>query len=421
MDNPNLSLASTLKSYRLAVIGIALGIGILAWLGFYSLQATPITRQNLVRSVGQIVAQNTFPEKVMLNLSGEDEEQTPALLEYTLDEDAQKRMDQLLQMWKPDYAAFVALDPETGRILTLSSFTRNPQDDLGNLALKASFPAASLFKIVTATAAIDQRKVAADSVIAFNGRFHTLYRRQVFSHNDNRWTRYMSLREAFGRSVNTIFGKLGVFYVGPYGLREYASRYGFDREIHADLPLQVSTAYIPDDDRLAVAETASGFTTKTTLSPLQAAMMAASVVNEGVTMAPYLINSVYREDGTLIFRNQPISHSVVMSKETASELRTLMEETVFRGTSRSAFKSLVRSPRYRDLEVGGKTGSLTGKNPFGKCDWFIGYASMNGHKIAVASLTVHKRYWRVKSARLAKDFIRHYYNLYRRRNYLAAQ
>ena len=51
----------------------------------------------------------------------------------------------------------------------------------------------------------------------------------------------------------------------------------------------------------------------------------------------------------------------------------------------------MRKKQYEDVEMGGKTGSLTGLNPKGKCDWFVGYARYKGQRIAVAALTVNEK------------------------------
>ncbi|MEK7357458.1 MAG: penicillin-binding protein, partial [Bdellovibrionota bacterium] len=52
--------------------------------------------------------------------------------------------------------------------------------------------------------------------------------------------------------------------------------------------------------------------------------------------------------------------------------------------------------------------SLTGTNPQGKCDWFVGYARFGNQRIAVAALTVNEKKWRVKSSTLAKLFFDRY-------------
>jgi cell division protein FtsI/penicillin-binding protein 2 len=97
-----------------------------------------------------------------------------------------------------------------------------------------------------------------------------------------------------------------------------------------------------------------------------------------------------------------------MDPATASEIRSLMKETVLHGTSRGSFRGFFRKD-FMDFDVGGKTGSLTGFDPKGKYDWFVGYAHSSGRKIAVAALTIHEKQWRVKSSYLARRAIESYF------------
>jgi beta-lactamase class D len=87
----------------------------------------------------------------------------------------------------------------------------------------------------------------------------------------------------------------------------------------------------------------------------------------------------------------------------------MMRETVTSGTSHASFKTLLRNKKFKGVEIGGKTGSLHGKNPEGKCDWFVGYAISNQKKIALAVITVHENLWRVKSSYLARMAIEKYF------------
>ena len=119
----------------------------------------------------------------------------------------------------------------------------NPQNE--NLTLHATFPVASVFKVVTASAAIDGKKAGTETVIPFNGANHTLYKRNAMDDTRvNRWTQKMTMREAFSRSVNTFFGKLGLFYVGPEALMKYAEKYQFNRSIRADIPIDMGVVKI---------------------------------------------------------------------------------------------------------------------------------------------------------------------------------
>jgi penicillin-binding protein A len=276
------------------------------------------------------------------------------------------------------------------------------KDDLEeNLALKATFPSASVFKVVTAAAAIEKKQFSASTVIPFDGRNHTLYRNNVLKTKYTRWTRYITLREAFARSVNTVFAKIGAFSVGADVLSDYAGRFGFNRKISADVPFDMGSAPITDEP-WALAESASGFTRDNTMSPLHGALIAATVVNEGRMMEPYIVESVHTTEGTPIYAADPSLAAVSVDPRTAMEVRSLMRETITHGTSHGSFRGFFKRAGFRDLDVGGKTGSLTGFKPRGKYDWFVGFAESGNQRIAVAALTVHKKLWRVKSSYLAR-------------------
>lgn len=363
-----------------------------------------INKELLAAQIGSAIRHNEFPEEFDLSLDGTTKR---AQVEYGLDDSAQAQMQKLLNQYQPDYGAFVAMDATTGRILAMVSYSK-VQSDLENLTLRATFPAASVFKIVTASAAIDLNKATPETVVPFNGANHTLYKKNVDDNRINRWTRRMTMREAFARSVNVFFGKLGLFIVGPSNLREYAERYQFNHPIRADVPVQTGYSKFSADDPWSVVTAASGFTRDNTMSPLQGALIAAAVANDGVMMEPYLIESLEDQEGQVLYQAEPKEASVVVEKESAQELRELFHETVRSGTSRKSFRQTVRRSMFDDVEFGGKTGSLTGTNPMGKCDWFVGYARYQDQRIAVGALTVNEKKWKVKSSMLANLFFTHY-------------
>jgi len=297
-----------------------------------------------------------------------------ATVQYTLDPELQKASEKLLKSYKPDYGAIVMMDAETGRILALTSFQKNnPNGE--NLALKGTFPAASVFKIVTATAALDKYNVTPDTQVTFNGGNHTLYKKNVMSTKVNRWTRNMTLREAFARSINTVFGRLTLERLAPQDIEDYAVRFGFNKNILTDLPFDPGHTEIPKEKSFHLTEMASGFNKITRMSPLQGAMIAASVVEDGVMRVPYIVEKVRGPQGEELFKSEPITAAHTMSPQGADKLKELMEATVRQGTSRKSFRTLVKDKKLRELIVGGKTGSLTGDNPKGKVDWFVGYAT----------------------------------------------
>ncbi|RZA00811.1 MAG: hypothetical protein EOP11_17950, partial [Proteobacteria bacterium] len=113
-------------------------------------------------------------------------------VKFTLDRALQEKVEALYQQYDPVYAAFVAMDPETGKILAMVDYSSEPHE--GNLALKATYPAASVFKMVTSAAALDEGKISPRATFPVNGRFATLYKRNL---NDtvNRFTKFITIEE----------------------------------------------------------------------------------------------------------------------------------------------------------------------------------------------------------------------------------
>lgn len=360
-----------------------------------------ITKAELAAMLAKSATFYQFPTEVPIP----GQEGAAGVLQYSFDPQLQEEMEQLFASYRPDYGAFVAMDAETGRVISLISFSAKGMKE--NLALRASFPSASVFKVVTAAAAIEEKKYNADTVVRFNGANHTLYKHNILKMKENRWTRNITLKDAFAKSVNTVFGRIGALDVGPAELSEYALRFGFNRQIAADFPIQEGKAPIPNDT-WELAETASGFTRDNTMSPIQGAMIAAAVVNHGVMMEPYFVQSVFTDHGEEVYTAQPKVASTSVDPSTAAEIRRLMQETVKRGTSSKSFHGFSRG-KFKDLDVGGKTGSLTGTDPKGKYDWFVGYAEGRSKKIAFAALTIHEKFWRVKSSYLARRAIENYF------------
>lgn len=411
----NISHFQSWRSWSLPKIFIVLSIaffGSLAFSYFFTsparwerLIASGLTRDIFRHALGGFLEQNQFPDQIQVSRYGHT---LDLKVEYTIDPELQEYVTELFQQYGPDYGAFVAMDVKTGKILTMVSYIRGARGTktLTNLTLQARFPAASVFKVVTAAAAIDQNQVNAESIIPFNGQSNTLYKRNVHEQKINSWTQFMRLQDAFARSVNTVFGKLGLYYLGPQVLQDYAQRFGFNRVIDTDLPIGEGRSLFDPQDRWSIVEAASGFTLKNTMSPVQAALIASTVLNKGTMMKPYVIQSAQSVSShETLYQARPQKEATIFSELTATELRTMMQETVLSGTARDSFRDFFRKADLSDVEVGGKTGSLTGTNPLGKSDWFSGYMNLNDTQIAIAALTIHEVYWRVKPATIARFFI----------------
>ena len=415
MRNWNVALRTKLLAFGL---GILVFIGSMAFTGykihqkFYSQEAKVQQFENfraqLREDLSESITKGEFPEDVVLQDGETNGNSQDITVNYTIDQHLQEQAEKLFRQYKPDYGALVAIDATSGKILSLVSYQKDGNEP-EHLALRATYPAASVFKIITASAAVDKYQVSPNTKIQFNGSNHTLYRKNVMDNVVNRWTRAITLKEAFAKSINTVFAKLSFEWLKPLDIKEYAERFWFNKKIESDFNVDTSFASVPKEKSYELAEIASGFNKLTRMSPVQGAMIAAAVAQDGVMHLPYLVDSVYNDKQEKIFFTTPETISYPLSTEGAARMKTLMEATVLEGTGRKSFRDLVRSRKYVSLQLGGKTGSLFGDHPQGKVDWFVGYAIGPNDKIAIAALTVNKKKWVVKSAYLAQYLFQSYF------------
>jgi peptidoglycan glycosyltransferase len=368
-------------------------------------------RKKVSSIISETVLKTEFPSELKLDSESENDNKTYKL-SYTLRDDLQNYSTELLNRYRPDYAAIVLMNAETGEILAMSSFDKHERYGT-NLALKASYPAASIFKVITAATAVDKAGVTPDHRIAFNGGNYTLYKKNVLSDHVNRWTRIITLRDAFARSINTAFGRLSLEKLEPEDLNDYANRFLFNQEINSDFHVDRSVASIPTEKGYELTEVASGYNRFNTLSPVHGALIASTIINEGKMPTPYLVRHLTDENGNILYSGEDLSKletpRQIISVKSAAKMKQLMEQTVLAGTSRKSFRQLVRDKKFRDIEMGGKTGHFTGTDPKGRTDWFVGYASDDEDRIAIAAITVNIEKWTVKSSALGEMMFRRFF------------
>jgi penicillin-binding protein A len=370
-----------------------------------ALQTVATERKQISDSIASAIKNNQLPTEKEFQFDGEKNKLN---ISYTLDYGLQKESDDLLKKYKPDYGAIFMIDAKTGKILAMSSFQKS-DPKASNLNLRATFPAASVFKVITASAAIDHSGISPDHKIAFNGGNYTLYKKNVLSENVNRWTRFISLKDAFAKSINTAFGRLAIESIEPKVLNSYAEKFMFNKELQTDFPVEISNAQIPTDIGFELSQVASGYNRFNTMSPVHGAMIAAAIVNEGRMNSPYLIDELTDSSKKVIYKGQSYSNEQIISVESAAKVQSMMEQTVLAGTSRKTFRKIMREKKFREVEMGGKTGHFSGTNPKGRTDWFVGYATDGDNKVAIAAITVNIQKWTVKSSALGEMMFRKHF------------
>ena len=408
--------------YALAAISI-FSLSAITYYAFYpekarakvvvrTLQSTPSLTQNLTQEDLRLALgkQRLSSNHMALDYYPVDIQGKNYHVQFTLNKELQERIERVYERYAPAYAAFVALDPETGKILAMVDYSTESHKE--NLNLSASYPAASIFKMVTGAAALAEGKIRPKNYFPVNGSYGTLYKRNL-SDAVNRWTRYISIEEAFAKSVNSVFAKIAMQKVGPQNLQKYADGFTFNQAIPFDMNLETGHALIPTDDSFGLAESGSGYTRRQTMSPIQGALIAAAMINGGRIPKPYVVKKVETPNGISVYEAEQEILSRPLDVETARSMSRIMEHTVTQGTARREYRDYNHHPLLAKLFIGGKTGSLSGDAPAGKYDWFVGFAQSSTNpkkKIAYASMIVNRKYWRVKSAHVAREAILEYFS-----------
>ena len=294
--------------------------------------------------------------------------------------------------------AVVAIEPSTGAILAyVSSPSFDPNTFLGSTAVTNRqavlddpaepirdragtelYPPGSTFKTVVAAAAMESGiagpETTFDDPIVYElpGSTATIGNADGGACGDGV---SVTLQTALVRSCNTVFAELAV-RVGAAAIGQTASSFGFDRSIEFPWTLAESTFPESDleDDPAALAQSGIG-ERNVRVTPLQMAMIAASVANNGESLQPYVVTQVFDADGNAREVTEPRVIRRAMSPATAVVMAQMMERVVTSGTGQQASIPGVR--------VAGKTGTALPEP--GRPDvWFIGFAPVDAPQIAIA-------------------------------------
>jgi peptidoglycan glycosyltransferase len=324
--------------------------------------------------------------------------------------DVQQAILDLFEKYDVPVAAAVAIEVETGRVVVFAGRSRAPVER--PVPLDASFPAASVFKLVTGAALVEDAKVPATESMCYRTASGTRKLtdkdiEEAFVEGAEGVT-CATLSDGLARSLNPVLARLADAHLSPRVLLRYAERFAFGRAIPFDLPLDVSPVEIPQD-RDEFARTAAGFW-HVGLSPLHGALLAATVARGGRMPQPTLIDAVLDSAGNEVWRVEPRSLRRVISEQTAQLLTTMMIQTVDSGTGKRDFTDPKGLP-FLSVPVAGKTGSLSNPSPFMAYSWFVGFApagpaAAGSTSYAVGALVVNEERWRIKGPLVAREMLR---------------
>lgn len=332
-------------------------------------------------------------------------------VEYNFNENLTAYAKNLLKQYRSDYTAISVIDNETGKVLMAIGYEGKGNRFDKNLIMTSTHPSASLIKIVTTAELLQNTQVKKETLFDFKGRSTTLFKYQINDSKNNRWDKSQTFELAFAKSNNVIFGKAAIKNTTSEGIVKMAEGFGFNQPILKEFGFLKSEIH-PVKDDFSLAELASGYNVDTNISPIHAAMMASVVANDGILKTPKLIARIVDPKTGENIWPEINTEKRAISPETSKEMHEMMAMTIDDGTARKSFRKM--NTGYRDvLDIGGKTGSITGGTPYGKRDWFAAYAipreKGKGKGISISVMNVNVKRWHVKSSMLAKNIIEYYY------------
>lgn len=323
-------------------------------------------------------------------------------IELTLEPALQQAMERLFRDNEVPQGVAVAIDTRTGRVLALAEHGGH------GLWAEATAPAASVFKVVTASALVEKAGVSPDQEVCYGGGSHRLVALDL-EDDAERDKQCANLAQAVGYSINAVVAKLADRHLDRASILAAAEAFGWNHEIPFDLPVRASAADVPEE-RLELARTAAGFW-HTTLSPLHGALLAQSIAQNGQMLRPWLVSKVKSATGQVIYEGAPRFWRTAVAPATARAMSRMMTVTTEAGTSRRAFHDREGRPYLRGVRVAGKTGTLNGYEPtFRAYTWFVGFAPVDAPRVAVATLVVNNPTWRIKASEVARSLLQAYFH-----------
>jgi cell division protein FtsI/penicillin-binding protein 2 len=289
---------------------------------------------------------------------------------------AERELDKAFKAHHAKGASIVVMDPHTGAILALASrptFDLNirsniSKDLIRDRAITDMFEPGSVFKIVTASAALEEKKVTEeDKFFCENGQY------RVGSHilHDHKSHGWLTFREVVEQSSNIGTVKVAQL-LGPDTVYKYIKLFGFGTKTGIDLPGEISGVARPPRTWSRISIAAIPIGQEVGVTAIQLASAISVVANGGQLMKPYVIKEVRDKQGELIKEFVPTLVNKAISLDTANRIKKILTGAVEEGTGKMA--------KIEGFTAAGKTGTAQKLEPNGRYSHskfiasFIGFA-----------------------------------------------
>ena len=308
---------------------------------------------------------------------------------YGIQSSIERELDNVVLRYNPDGAWAIAMDPNTGEILGMSSrpnFNPNNYKNYDtetinrNMAIWASYEPGSTFKILTLSAAVNEGKVDLLKDTFYDGGSVNVdgARIKCWKHGGHGSQTFL---EVVQNSCNPGFVELGN-RLGKETLFDYINKFGYGKKTGIDLNGE-ATGILFSLDKVGPVELATtAFVQGVSVTALQQVVAVSAAINGGTLYKPYIVKRVaYHENGQIIKEVKPtIVRDNIVTEDTSEKVRMTLESVVSLGTGRNAYID-----GYR---VGGKTGTAQKVNNgiYMQGNYivsFIGFLPANDPKIVV--------------------------------------
>ncbi|TDE28675.1 penicillin-binding protein 2 [Actinomadura sp. 6K520] len=254
-------------------------------------------------------------------------------------------------------------------------------------ALSQTFPPGSSFKTVTAAAAMQELGIDSGSTIQTGQLILPESGRPLpNSHDSGSCAGTAPLRGAFAESCNTSFGKMAL-EMGIQQLSDSSAKFGFGKRVELEPDMYAAESSVPvsytGPDGKTI-QTGQDGTARSGIgqenvraTPLQMAMVASAVANEGKIMSPFVVQKVRAKDQSELYSASPEQFAQPITGGQAGQLEDMMRAVISEGTAKN----------LSGMRIAGKTGTAEQGPGNPNARWFIGFSPVENPRYAFAVMT----------------------------------
>jgi stage V sporulation protein D (sporulation-specific penicillin-binding protein) len=304
-------------------------------------------------------------------------------IDETIQHFTEKALNQAMVHSKPSKGiSAIVMDPKTGEILALANrpnFDPNnpfegPQEEWyrrwRNKAISDSYEPGSVFKTITAAAALEEK------VVSLHEQFYCPGYTTVAGHRINCWAIHGSedFIKGVQNSCNVVFVTVGQ-RLGVEKLYKYIRDFGFGRPTGILLPGEASGLVMPEERVGPVELATNSFGQGIAVTPLQMITAVAAIANGGKLMQPQIVKAIVDSKGKIVKEFKPKVVRRVISEETSATMRDILKSVVAEGTGKAGY--------IEGFDVGGKTGTTEKYMPGKYVASFVGFAPTDDPRVIV--------------------------------------